>query len=195
MKIIPRVMAVLLSIAVYLSCVSTYASAGMYTFIADVTPIKQAKPNWCWAACAEMVGKSVNPNSKRTQYDVVQYLKGNQNDQTGKVSDIVLGCEYVSHNSKNFTFGMLKPEGLVQRILPREGVVAVLTQRNGTGGHAVVIRQINMNVIVWGDNTTTTNYSVGYVDPATGGTYVCTYESFCNDHFGDLKLTAMVYTV
>ncbi|MCD7948338.1 MAG: C39 family peptidase [Oscillospiraceae bacterium] len=42
----------------------------------DVVWAEQEKTNWCWAACAEMEGKAINPASTVTQDEIVSYTKG-----------------------------------------------------------------------------------------------------------------------
>ncbi|MCC8123685.1 MAG: hypothetical protein LIO58_09115 [Oscillospiraceae bacterium] len=41
----------------------------------DVVWAEQEKANWCWAACAEMEGKAINPASTATQEEIVAYVK------------------------------------------------------------------------------------------------------------------------
>lgn len=194
MKVIPRIIAVFLSIAVYLSCVSKYASAGGFIYIADVTPVVQAKSNWCWAACAEMCGKSVNPNSTLTQYDVVQYVKGGQYNLTANWEELLIACRYVTNFSKVFTNGTLSAEELLGYILSRQGVIAILSHSSGTSSYAVVIYQIGTNVIV-GENSASSTYSVGFIDPWDGDAYFSTYDGFCNGSYMSYKLQTMVYAV
>lgn len=194
MKIIPRVMAVLLSIAVYLSCVSTYASAGGFLYIANVTPVKQAKSNWCWAACAEMCGKSVDNSSTRTQYDVVEYIKCGQYNSTANLGEILIACEYVTSFSKDFRNGTLSAAKLSNYILSRQGVIAILSKNNGTIGHDVVINQILTNVIV-GENSASSIYSIGFIDPWDGETHLSDFDAFCNGSYYSYKLQTMVYAV
>ena len=52
----------------------------------SVTPIQQAKRYWCWAACAEMVGKYFKPDTSKTQWDVVRATKGTEDEPYPDVS-------------------------------------------------------------------------------------------------------------
>lgn len=53
-----------------------------------VSEIDQNKTEWCWAACSEMIGKYYDSGSNRDQYDLVEYIKGNTDNQPGNTSNI-----------------------------------------------------------------------------------------------------------
>lgn len=191
MKIIPRIIAVLLSIAVYLSCVSTYASATAVSTVVSVTPVKQAKSNWCWAACAEMCGKTIYNKSPRDQYGVVQYVKHTQDDVTGNGYDCLAGCEYVACNLKNFTYGMLDLSQLGSKFSQNQAVIAVIKQSGATKNHDVLLYGTQ---IVDGDGGT--KLYIDYIDPIDCWRYHVLFDDFCNgtanSYFG-YKVTVMIY--
>ena len=68
-----------------------------------VSEIEQNKTEWCWAACSEMIGKYYDSGSNRDQYDLVEYIKGNTDNQPGNTSNICDAIKYVSNNSVTFT--------------------------------------------------------------------------------------------
>lgn len=72
-----------------------------------VTPVVQAKSNWCWAASADMAG-GYNPRGTRTQYDVVKYVKGglfdSYPDVPGSPVDAAKGAKYASYDAKVFYY-------------------------------------------------------------------------------------------
>lgn len=70
----------------------------------SITQVVQAKTNWCWAACSEMVGRYQNSNSTRDQWAVVKEVKGSSypNDG-GTTSEIQQGIRYASVNTVTYT--------------------------------------------------------------------------------------------
>lgn len=68
-----------------------------------VSEIDQNKTKWCWAACSEMIGKYYDSGSNRDQYDLVEYIKGNTDNQAGTASNICDAIKYVSNNCVTFT--------------------------------------------------------------------------------------------
>lgn len=67
----------------------------------NVVSVKQARTNWCWAACAEVSGKNVYPGSTRTQYNVVTYIKGRSSiNEGGSISESAKGSQYVAYDKK-----------------------------------------------------------------------------------------------
>ena len=68
MKIFLRIVSLLLCMGIYLSCASVPVSAIVVNQVpSTIKDIKQEKSNWCWAACSEIVGKSVYPSSSVSQ--------------------------------------------------------------------------------------------------------------------------------
>lgn len=97
-KTLQIVISFILCYTVYLSTFNTYAKAAVINHVVPVSIVKQAKSNWCWAACAEMFGKSVYSSSARTQYDIVRYVKGSEVNKTANVSECLTACQYASYN-------------------------------------------------------------------------------------------------
>jgi len=67
-----------------------------------VSEIDQNKSNWCWAACAQMIGSYFNSSAGKDQYDIVKKIKGNTNDQTGSDSDICKAIRYASGDTVTY---------------------------------------------------------------------------------------------
>lgn len=42
--------------------------------------VQQAKSNWCWAACAQMMGEHYNMSGYKNQYQVAYQIQGNYDD-------------------------------------------------------------------------------------------------------------------
>jgi len=72
----------------------------------DVNRVTQAKTKWCWAATCEMIGTYQNPDSNRTQWDVVKKIKGSDYPNVGgTVTDIKNGIKYASMDLVTYTSG------------------------------------------------------------------------------------------
>lgn len=71
----------------------------------SITPVIQAKTNWCWAASGEMMGKNICPTSTWTQYDLVHYIKSTVGSEPypnegGTLSDCVDAVSWASQGKK-----------------------------------------------------------------------------------------------
>ncbi len=168
-----------LCIAIYLSCFVTYAGAyGDFRYV-QVTPVEQAKDNWCWAACAEMCGKTVARESTRTQYDIVAHLYGSSSydGPSGNVFNIIDGCNYAAMNKKSFKLEELKSEILVNWAYKNEAVVVLCYDKSDTSaaGHTLLI-----NGTYFYDGDAGSWLKVYYIDPAYGREFNCLYDDFCD---------------
>ncbi len=68
----------------------------------NVRAVKQAKSNWCWAACAEMLGCYEEPGSTRSQWDVVMHVTGSTDNVPGSAEDAAVGAAFVCYNTSSF---------------------------------------------------------------------------------------------
>lgn len=68
-----------------------------------VTPVRQAMSYWCWAACDQMAGDYEVQGSARTQYDIVQYVKGFVVNEPATITETALGAEYVTYDYADYT--------------------------------------------------------------------------------------------
>lgn len=159
----------------------------------SVTAVQQAKSNWCWAACAEMSGKVVYSSSTRTQYNVVNYLKGSlfvpYPNSTGSIEESASGSQYVAHNTKTFTSTDSKwifpqIESSLADGYPVQAGAGYYTNGVRNGGHVVVIKKTE---------STNSNAYIDYVDPWDGATYHCSYLSFCDASFNGRKYDQTIY--
>lgn len=176
---------------------SNVVNALTITNSVSVSSVTQAKSNWCWAACAEMAGKSVYASSTRSQYSVVYYLKGVASDPypnvSGYITDTEAGSEYVSYSNEDFrstsstwSFSQIATSlGNDNPVLASAGYYS-----NGvrTGGHVVVIYLTQMI-----DSSSGTSCYVKYIDPWDGASYYCTFDSFCDGSFNGRIYDRTVY--
>lgn len=200
MKIFLRIVSLLLCMGIYLSCASVPVSAIVVNQVpSTIKDIKQEKSNWCWAACSEIVGKSVYPSSSVSQSQIVNKLKGSIGNYLGSINDIMAGCEYAGNYKKRFTYGdscyneLLDFSQVGTRIGNGIGVIAAVYVTNNLQ-HDVVIAA---TTFYDGDGGTT--YSIGYIDPIDGKRYYCSFDDFCSGNkeggarYGRVRV--MIYSV
>ena len=77
MKIVKRTVSLILVFIVLFNMngLRSNAAVNSYYYV-SVTPVQQLQSNWCWAACAQMAGRSKYPSSTRTQIHVVNHIYG-----------------------------------------------------------------------------------------------------------------------
>ena len=173
------------------------ASAAVANTVVSVTPVVQAKTNWCWAAGAEMAGKQAYSSATRTQYNIVNYLKGTTSNPhsnvSGSIADSANGSKYVTNNTKTFTATASKWTWaqIQTRLKANKAVQAGAGYYSGStrnGGHIVVIYGTQFI-----DNDSGTQYKINYVDPANGVRYTCLYSAFCDGTFNSRKYDQTIY--
>ena len=93
-----------------LSVVLSLSASADYYYTLDrgvLTDVQQAKSNWCWAACAEMAGHYVYPQTDKSQWAVVRYFKGTATEDYpnvgGDSSDMERAVEYVANNTVDYS--------------------------------------------------------------------------------------------
>lgn len=160
-----------------------------------VTPVVQAKTNWCWAACAEMAGKYMYSVSNRSQYDVVNYIKGTPGDLypdvAGSIAETATGANYITYSNHSFSsIGMPFSFDAAHAALGNHHpVLAGCAHFTGTG-HMVTI----YNTVKVIDAGVTYTY-VNYYDPADGNGYVCTYSDFCDGTYNGYSYVETCYVL
>ncbi len=150
-KLFTIIAALLLVISLSITALAASTTLG-------VSEIDQNKTNWCWAACSEMIGKYYNNTSNRDQYDIVEEIKGNTNNQTGTSSDICSAINYASVNSVTFqtSESALSFSSCQTEINNSDPFVVWLQGKNGSVSHVVVAA---------GYKTGSTNY-LYIIDPS-----------------------------
>lgn len=173
------------------------AKAISSTTSVSITGVRQAMDQWCWAACAEIIGKTVFSGSTRTQFDVVNLLKRTDENPWPNVgglpSDGAAGASYVAFYNKNF-MGEYETLNFSEITYSLAKGYAVSTSggyyESGerVGGHAVVVYMTQF--IEYGAQTT---YRVTYYDPWDGTTHTCSYEEFCDGTYNSRIYDRSVY--
>ncbi|MBR6514080.1 MAG: S-layer homology domain-containing protein [Clostridia bacterium] len=148
-----------------------------YIYFVSVTPVAQKSGfDWCWAACATMVGSYGVSYPPMAQELVVRYIKGYEFNDRGSNEEIKYGAEYASQNTKNFqviTDPTLCTMGQIWLRLKGNNPMITTGQllNNPNYGHAVVIL---------GYSYTDTQQYVIYCDPMTGTIERETFTRFKN---------------
>lgn len=182
----------IIGLLVAFSSMMPISSASAASQTLGITKVSQAKSEWCWAACSEMVGKW-GTSSLLNQWDVVFSIKGSlvnpYPNVQGSISDMAQGCRYVSLGTTfNYSNGALGPGDIKDQIFTytRPFIAGINYYLNGqkTGGHAVVIKGYNDYTI-----------NINYYDPGTGIDEWASYSSFIyGNAIGNGKYEASVWS-
>ena len=136
----------------------------------DVTFVHQAKSQWCWAACAEMVGKYLYPQSDRDQWDVVDEVIFDLFEQypnkAGSLKNGKDGTEYVTYDNFSCTIDNTVSDitwsDMIEYLSNGPVQASLQTYKNGQhqSGHRVVIVQCYIS-----GQPNNINYHIKYLDP------------------------------
>lgn len=143
---------------IFLLAISLTVTAFAASITLGVSEIDQNKTLWCWAACSEMIGKYYNSNSNKDQYDIVEEVKGNTNNQGGSSDDICEAVQYASGNTVTFQTreSALSFSSCQTEIDNSDPFVVWLQGKNGSYSHVIVAS---------GYKTGSTNY-LYIIDPS-----------------------------
>lgn len=122
-----------------------------------------------------MCGKTVAPESTRTQYDVAQKF-GSTGVGDGFLT--IAGCQYVAMDKKEFgIYQDMSFSTCTEWAMKKEALVALCYYNNNPDypGHALLI---NGTIFYDGDGGTT--HTLIYIDPDHGWEYRCSYKGFCD---------------
>lgn len=185
---------------IVLICINIKAQAITSTTSVNIIGVRQNRSNWCWAACAEMAGKTAFSASQRTQDDVVNFLMGTEENPTpnepGFADEVASGANYVAHFQKTFvseesaldfseiTYSLAKGYAIPA------GYVFYNSSGEPRGGHMVTIY---MTQFV--DFGGTSEYRITYYDPWDGTSHTCAFEDFCDGTYTSGIYEASVYVV
>lgn len=73
-----------------------------YGLVLSTIQQQQQKSNWCWAACAKIMGDYVNGGTSRSQSEIAQYINGGANE-VATVIDVANGAAYASYFNHFFS--------------------------------------------------------------------------------------------
>lgn len=171
-KILPSfIIVIVLSLGI-----ASVSSAYVSYELLSIPTQKQSKTNWCWAANSVMIIDYFG--SAPTQAKFVKYVKGDTDNETGSLTEMVEGLEYWDVHA-TATLNVLSFSKIISEIEDGQPVVAGTYWYNGTGGHVYTIRGYYMD-------TSDDDEDVYYIDSRVGyDTYnIMNYDEFTdNDEF------------
>lgn len=130
-----------------LSSITVYAA---YTTI-NVDLVRQAKSNWCWAACLEMSAHYLGYTTY-DQWDIVKEVKGTASnpypDEPGGASAYKEGMEFATSNdyTATRTTGTISISSMntyMEDHMPLIIALGTYSGTNRTSGHAVVVFSVD----------------------------------------------------
>ena len=179
-----------------LSVVLSLSASADYYYTLDrgvLTDVQQAKTNWCWAACAEMAGHYVDPETDKTQWAVVRYFKGTSTDDfpnvPGNCYEIERAIEYVANNKVNYyvSGSALRCGDIYNEVVVDDKAIVASMQPSSGTGHAILVYGIRYACGV--------DY-VRYIDPWEGESRMEVYSKLIDgtaSALTDLKWDQSVY--
>lgn len=103
----------------------------------SVPRIRQAKSNWCWVASSLMVGKYINPSSRKTQATIVSHVKGSVVDNPGTDYEIESAIEYVCNADAIANYKTLSAYGCENKLMYYKPLVIHMSWFGGNTGHSI----------------------------------------------------------
>lgn len=117
----------------------------------NVTRYQQEKTNWCWAACAKMMGNYLG--NGYSQSEICKNVKGNTNNNTASLDEVTSAIKYAT--GKTVTRSGIIALYTISRSIDNNKPLVIRMQWNSGGGHVVVVSGYN-------------DAKVRLVDPASG---------------------------
>lgn len=147
-KIISRIVAIWIMACMLLAGTTTVYAA--YITI-GVDLVRQAKTQWCWAACLEMNSHYLGYTTY-DQWDIVQNVKGTSSNpypnEPGDASDYKEGMEFATNSDytatrSSGTISISSMKSYMNNHVPL--IIALGTYSNGSrkSGHAVVVYSVD----------------------------------------------------
>lgn len=157
------------------------------SYMVSVTPVKQAKSNWCWAACAEMAGKQFNPKSTKSQTDVVRKFYGNSlPNQLGSLGDVCCGATYVGSDGSEVDgiyvlYDPMSFQALCYSLQHNEAVIGVFDNSKTGVMHAMVLYGTQFI-----DDASGSQQKVNFINPSDGLRYTYKYSDLRSGAYNNL---------
>lgn len=130
-RTLKKIVALLLFLTIISSSESVYANS----YEISVYKYSQEQSNWCWAACAKMIGNYYG--HYKTQSSICSYVKGSVANKTANLSEVTKAIEYASGRDA-YHIGVAEFSVFcVQMQIKRPAVIRI--QWYGGGGHVYVV--------------------------------------------------------
>lgn len=178
-----RAIVYLTVITCIVSAIPFVSNAVVQTTSCEIDGVIQIGETWCWAACAEICGKTSYENSDRTQEEVVEYICGDSTYQGGSAQEAGRGATYVAYDY-NTWYGIRSTKNFSAITQYIAAGHPVATGIYDDGNHMVVVY-----ITQFIDNSSGEFYYLDYYDPFNGRTVHISYDDFCDD----LEYYATVY--
>lgn len=167
MKKIPRRIVQVVTIGCIISAMTISAFATVKTL--SVTRYTQEKTKWCWAACAQMIGK-YKTGTKRSQSNICEYVKGVVENAAGTVAETTTALWLTTGKDTNYKNSYLKFSTSKGQINDSRPFIVRIKKDSG-GGHMLVASGYK----------TEPYYYLRLIDPVAGcGTNYYRYHNMTN---------------
>lgn len=110
-----------------------------YTCELSITKSSQTRSNWCWAACAKMVGDYYG--RQNTQTDICRHVKGSIVNETASLSEVTEAIEYAT-NLNAWQIGVAAFSLFYPQLNEAKPPVIRVGWYNG-GGHVYVVSGVS----------------------------------------------------
>lgn len=101
----------------------------------NISRCQQLESKWCWAACAQMLGKYYGNNV--SQPDIVKAVKGKRVNEGGEPHEVVSAIKYAARRDSAYA-GMIPFAGMERELYYGKPFV-IRMQWNTGGGHVLVV--------------------------------------------------------
>ncbi|MCQ2495157.1 MAG: C39 family peptidase [Lachnospiraceae bacterium] len=149
-------------IALLVMPLQSVAATPPYSNSLSVSRSQQEKSNWCWAACAKMVGNYMGYS--RSQTNIVNYVKGSSADVGASASEVCSALAYATNNT--YYSSTIVPPSMSSIKSQIDSAVPIVVRMDWTSGGS-------HNVVVKGYTDAT---KLIIVDPEVGCSGIMSYE-------------------
>ncbi len=178
----------LLILVITIPLINTYISAvepDTGNSVPGLPRIVKEKENWCWAACAEMMGKYFNKNSTINQWSIVRTVIGDEKncnyypDRGCSITEWRQACDYAAQRAKTFSAkNMVFSWDEITNYIDQGKPIGAMLEYDyssiflTTDYHGVIIYSYTFERMG-------SKHYVHYVDPDDGYSYKQLYYGFC----------------
>lgn len=116
------------------------ANGALYYTQLPISRQRQEKSMWCWVTCARMVGGNYNSSNKKTQSDMVTFVKGSPINAGGSDYEIEKAIEYICNRDAIATYNNLSFAEAWNEVMSGDPFIAHVTWNSTTidgGAHAI----------------------------------------------------------
>lgn len=123
------------SVIILLVMFSMFISPAYAVTLSGLRNRKQSKINWCWAACAEMLG--IYYGNNYTQSNICKYVMGNTDDQSATIHEAGTAIQYATDQNTAIKYWEISEDDVLYELTAGRPFAIRLVWNNGNG-HLVV---------------------------------------------------------